>query len=156
MCIGRTSSVCSRTSSDHPRTQVPRRSRPQRVENTQSKATLALAIKKLVALSEANLYFPSYEILMDELRDYRFYAKDMVHPSELAQEYIQNKFKNCFYKKSCHQDIQELEIIKKRRQHRHRRPEADQARAFDLETKNRMNVVLKKYPKLSFKDKLAT
>ncbi len=67
-------------------------------ENTISKATLLLAINELVTKSTTNCisYFPSYEIMMDELRDYRFYAEDMVHPSSVAVKYIFERFKEAF------------------------------------------------------------
>lgn len=61
--------------------------------NQISKATLLLAIDKVIQECKWCNYFPSYEIMMDELRDYRFYAEDMVHPSTLAVKYIFEKFK---------------------------------------------------------------
>lgn len=61
--------------------------------NQISKATLLLSIENVVAQSPWCSYFPSYEIVLDELRDYRFYAEDMVHPSPLAVRYIFEKFK---------------------------------------------------------------
>ena len=61
--------------------------------NQLSKATLLLAIDELMQLyPEQTAYFPAYEILLDELRDYRFYADDMIHPSPLAIDYIWEKF----------------------------------------------------------------
>ena len=61
--------------------------------NQISKATLLLAIDRTMAECPNCSYFPSYEIMMDELRDYRFYAEDMVHPSTLAVKYIFEKFR---------------------------------------------------------------
>jgi hypothetical protein len=62
-------------------------------ENQKSKATLLLAIEQLQnAFPQSCLYFPSYELMMDDLRDYRFYDSDMVHPSAQAIEYIRQKF----------------------------------------------------------------
>lgn len=63
-----------------------------------SKATLLLACER-VRQSDPSLilYFPSYEIMMDDLRDYRFYASDMVHPSEVAVDYIYDLFSRTFY-----------------------------------------------------------
>ncbi len=61
-------------------------------DNRLSKATLHLAIDELMRLCPGTLYFPSYEIMCDELRDYRFYAPDMSHPSPLAVEYIMERF----------------------------------------------------------------
>ena len=61
--------------------------------NQISKATLLLAIDRVMAEYPNCSYFPSYEIMMDELRDYRYYAEDMVHPSPLAVKYIFEKFR---------------------------------------------------------------
>ncbi len=61
-------------------------------ENQLSKATLLMAVEALTGAS----YFPSYEILLDELRDYRFYADDLVHPSSLAVKYIWERFVDTF------------------------------------------------------------
>jgi len=61
-------------------------------ENQLSKATLLMAVEALTGAS----YFPSYEILLDELRDYRFYADDLVHPSSLAVNYIWERFVETF------------------------------------------------------------
>lgn len=62
------------------------------VENQRSKASLILACHTLCSELSGVAYFPSYEIMMDELRDYRFYADDMVHPSSLAVDIIFKKF----------------------------------------------------------------
>ena len=62
------------------------------VENQRAKAVLLLAVEQLVKGYANAHYFPAYEILLDELRDYRFYAEDMLHPSEQAVTYIWNRF----------------------------------------------------------------
>ncbi len=63
------------------------------VENQRSKSTLLLAIDEIIKASNTNCtYFPSYEIVMDELRDYRFYTDDMIHISEVAIQHIWEKF----------------------------------------------------------------
>lgn len=63
-----------------------------------SKATLLLACEKVrLANPDFIIYFPSYEIMMDDLRDYRFYAADMVHPSEVAVDYIYEIFSQSFF-----------------------------------------------------------
>lgn len=67
-------------------------------ENTISKSILHLAIDTLQTLyPESVLYFPAYEILIDELRDYRFYDEDMMHPSDLSVEYIWKRFGDSFF-----------------------------------------------------------
>lgn len=60
--------------------------------NTLSKATLQLSVAKLMEAHPETVYFPAYEILLDELRDYRFYAEDLVHPSPLAVQLIWERF----------------------------------------------------------------
>ena len=65
--------------------------------NTLSKATLQLAVDQLITDSADVVYFPAWELLMDDLRDYRFYADDLVHPSSVAVDYIWEKFCDTFY-----------------------------------------------------------
>lgn len=70
-----------------------RHSKDGLIENHQSKAILILAIQKLLQLYPQNcFYFPSYEIILDELRDYRFFESDMVHPTSLAVKYVWEKW----------------------------------------------------------------
>ncbi|MDM8002221.1 MAG: GSCFA domain-containing protein, partial [Bacteroidota bacterium] len=64
--------------------------------NQLSKAQLLLAVEELLGHPSVEGYFPAYEIFMDELRDYRYYAADMVHPSETATDYIWEKFCTIF------------------------------------------------------------
>lgn len=64
--------------------------------NNISKATLLLAVDQLIQKVRALEYFPAYEIMMDELRDYRYYADDMLHPSVLAQSYIFDRFTHAY------------------------------------------------------------
>lgn len=67
-------------------------------ENTLSKATLHLAIDELCRTASCPIdYFPAYELLMDDLRDYRYYAEDMLHPSAMAVEYIWQHFCNTYF-----------------------------------------------------------
>ena len=82
-------------------------------ENQLSKATLLQAVEQL------GDYFPSYEILLDELRDYRFYADDLVHPSSLAVDYIWERFVECF---CTNQTKNELVLQHKRWKHEHHIP----------------------------------
>ncbi|MHA8064773.1 GSCFA domain-containing protein [Aquirufa aurantiipilula] len=66
-------------------------------ENSVSKAVLRLAAETLKNLFHQVHYFPAYEIMLDELRDYRFYASDMIHPNDTAEEYIWQKFTECYF-----------------------------------------------------------
>lgn len=75
-----------------------RHSKDGLIENNQSKATLHLAVKKLLELHPAKcFYFPAYEIVIDELRDYRFYQEDMVHPTLFTSKYVWDKWSHAFY-----------------------------------------------------------
>lgn len=87
-------------------------------ENQLSKSTLLLAINELCKLYPNNCeYFPSYEIVMDELRDYRFYADDMMHPSATAINYIWKRFQETYFSEHTKQICSEFEKKQKQSQH---------------------------------------
>lgn len=86
--------------------------------NTLSKATLHLGIEKLVNRYPNAHYFPAYEILMDELRDYRFYADDMMHPSAQAADYIFERFMDFVLADSDRPLLAEAEKVRGMMQHR--------------------------------------
>jgi len=87
--------------------------------NQLSKATLLLAADSLCEeRSDMCLYFPAYEIMMDELRDYRFYADDMVHPSTLAVEYIWERFCDAFFNRKTMDKIAEWRKFEAAQRHR--------------------------------------
>jgi hypothetical protein len=87
--------------------------------NQISKTSLLLAVEQLVANNpDTCSYFPAYEIMLDELRDYRFYAEDMVHPSELAVKYIYNRFKEWCINPAEYQSMQQKMKEYKQRLHR--------------------------------------
>jgi len=92
------------------------------VENTQSKAHLIsgvhLFLNRSLAKNAALYYFPSYEIMMDELRDYRFYKEDMVHPNAMAINYIWEKFKNVWLLPDALKTMNEVDSIQKGLQHK--------------------------------------
>jgi hypothetical protein len=91
-------------------------------ENQLSKAILLMAVEQLSSLERRAggvLYFPSYEILLDELRDYRFYADDLVHPSSLAVSYIWERFVDTF---CTNQTRNQMQIELKRWKFEHHRP----------------------------------
>jgi hypothetical protein len=90
------------------------------VENQLSKATLLLAVNSVVNSSSNCFYFPSYEIVMDELRDYRYYETDMLHPNKLATDYIWEKFSETHFSEKCLSAINEIKVIAEARMHRPR------------------------------------
>jgi hypothetical protein len=92
-------------------------------ENTLSKATLQLAIEKVtreIVTEPATTisYFPSYEIVMDELRDYRFYDDDMIHLSKTAEGYIFERMAETYCNEKTREDIRKVEKFMKMVNHR--------------------------------------
>ena len=87
--------------------------------NTLSKATLHLAVQRLVEADPGgSIYFPAYELLMDDLRDYRFYADDMIHPSGQAADYIFEKFAETFFTTSDREQMRLARAATLRASHR--------------------------------------
>ncbi len=87
-------------------------------ENSLSKATLRVAISRVVERYASASYFPAYEILVDDLRDYRFYGNDMVHPSQQAVEYIWSKFVGSQISAEARATMASVEKIVKAASHR--------------------------------------
>jgi hypothetical protein len=86
--------------------------------NQVSKSILFLAVEELLEHQNAGGYFPAYELVMDDLRDYRFYADDMLHPSQAAIEYIWKTFSDCYFETGTIELWKEVQGIAKARNHR--------------------------------------
>lgn len=99
-------------------------------QNLISKSTLHLAINELNAKFQNTNYFPAYEIMMDELRDYRFYAVDMVHPSETAVQYIWERFGDALFSEQTKTVIARIEKIIAASNHRPLNPQSDEYKLF--------------------------
>ena len=99
-------------------------------ENSLSKAILRLAVEELVAKYENAHYFPSYEILIDDLRDYRYYADDLAHPSKMAVEYVWERFCEYALTGKARELLPKIEQIVTAAEHRPFNPESDAHRAF--------------------------
>ena len=121
-------------------------------ENQKSKATLILATHQLVDLNPDYFYFPAYEILLDDLRDYRFYETNLTHPNQQAVAYIWEKFQDMFCDETTQQTLKELAGFRKRLAHRFRNPDSKAAQHFKKETEKRRQNLLKKYPYLQNHD----
>jgi len=105
-------------------------------ENMQSKSHLITAIHSVINANNCS-YFPSYEIMMDELRDYRFYAQDMIHPNKTAINYIWERFMETQISDSSKLTMQEIETIQKGISHRPFNKNSEQHQRFlkNLEVK---------------------
>lgn len=117
-------------------------------ENQLSKAILLQAVEELAnkANSDKVGYFPSYEILLDELRDYRFFAEDMVHPSPVAVEYIWQRFVDTYMTADTQNEMRTLYQLWRDRHHRFLHPESDEAQLFTQQIKTRLQLLQSRYP----------
>jgi len=100
------------------------------IENQRSKAALILACADICRQLEYAHYFPAYELLMDDLRDYRFYAADMVHPSEVAVNYVWQFFSDTYFAEKTLKLNDRIEKIRAAAQHRPFHPDTVQHRSF--------------------------
>lgn len=122
-------------------------------ENQWSKANLISGLQTtLNAQSKSkNLnYFPSYEIMMDELRDYRFYAEDMIHPSTVAIEYIWNRFTEAYITPQAQETMKLADSIQKGLSHRPFNPDTEQHSAFLSKLNDKIATLQKQHPYISF------
>lgn len=110
-----------------------------------SKATLLLASDKLTKEMDNVVYFPAYEIVNDELRDYRFYREDMLHPTDQAVEYIWQRFGETFFSKQTVKFIEEWRPIKAALAHRPFNPEAEEYRKFLEKAKEEERELMERY-----------
>jgi len=138
-------------------------------ESQLSKATLLLAINKLIAATSPAVsvapaasglpagvpgystisYFPAYELVMDELRDYRFYASDMLHPSAQAVDFIWERLVDSYFSPAAKNYLAEWLPLKRALTHRPFQPDSDDYRTFLAQTQQRLAAFRKKYPSSS-------
>lgn len=125
------------------------------VENTLSKSHLFTAIHQFLNqnLSVDNqqlFYFPSYEIVMDELRDYRFYADDMVHPNQLAINYVWEKFQEVWMSKEASKTMEAVEEIQKGLQHKPFNLDSEAHKKFIRNLEHKTNQLQSQFPYMVF------
>ncbi|MGD0342017.1 MAG: GSCFA domain-containing protein [Bacteroidales bacterium] len=119
--------------------------------NQVSKSILFLAVEELLKHHSAPGYFPAYELLMDDLRDYRFYDDDMLHPSASAIEYIWNAFTNCYFDKETIGLWKEVSGIRKAVLHRIRSQSDAEIKEFAENIISRIDLIVKKAPNIDLK-----
>jgi hypothetical protein len=120
------------------------------IENSQSKAHLISAIHQVVHSSDFVHYFPSYEIMMDELRDYRFYKPDMIHPSTQAIEYIWEKFKSTWIDSQLNNTLKIINSIQIGLQHKPINPNSEAHKNFLKSIDSEIDSLKKVFPQLKF------
>jgi len=119
------------------------------IENQRSKAQLLSAVHAVVDEFESCHYFPTYEYMMDDLRDYRFYATDMLHPSPQAIEYVWQKFQSSFFSDETRIICKEISAVMQAASHRPLDPESNSFQRFlrkQLEIIDQLEI---SYPQLS-------
>lgn len=114
--------------------------------NQVSKSVLFLAVEELLNHSMVSGYFPAYEILMDDLRDYRFYDMDLLHPSQLAIEYIWEAFSQCYFDNDTKVLWKEVSKVKKAFSHRFLTDSSAGRKKFAQQNLSLINSLLSRNP----------
>ncbi len=120
------------------------------IENTQSKAHLISAIHQVVESRKNFHYFSSYEIMMDELRDYRFYSEDMIHPNQTAINCVWEKFQNVWISKDASQTMKVVEEIQRGINHKPFNPNSEAHQNFLKKLNEKKEGLQKKYAHIVF------
>ena len=121
-------------------------------ENQVSKAHLLAAIFELEKIFTKLYYFPSYEIIMDELRDYRFYKEDMVHPAPVAVDYIWSRFVETCMSEKSKEFISQYQPVLNAKKHSINEYNSESANSFGKKQIEYIDTLEKKYPEISFSD----
>ncbi len=119
-------------------------------ESQLSKATLLLAADYVQRANRQQVqYFPAYELVVDELRDYRFYAPDMLHPSAQTVDYLFSRFADTYFSAATHDLLQQWQPIKLALRHVPQHPESDDYHAFVNRTNAAAAALQQRYPYLA-------
>ena len=121
------------------------------IENQKSKAVLLVAVDEICKKFKNVHYFPAYELVMDDLRDYRFYEADMIHPNSQAIDYIWEFFMDTYFTKSTYSITEEVKKINLMVQHRPLHPNTEGYQQFLKNLNEKIKTIEVKYPFLSFK-----
>ncbi len=120
------------------------------VRNQQSKARLLLLAERLVKAFSQCHYFPAYEWVIDDLRDYRFFAEDMAHPNPIAINYVWEKFQSSLMDPQSIQQITDLQTLHKMLSHRSIHPTSAATALFKDRLRETLSTLEHKYPHLDF------
>lgn len=120
--------------------------------NQLSKSSLLLALHSTIRQSDSCFYFPAYEIMIDDLRDYRFYESNLTHPNRIAIEYIWNKFSDTWLSKDCKLTTTEIDRINQARLHKPFFPGSIKEQVFIQNQLKIIDELEKKYPYIDFSE----
>jgi len=124
------------------------------IDNNRSKARLIEAVHSMVNKFDKLYYFPAYELVIDVLRDYRFYDIDMVHPNYIATEFVLEKFTETYMDKESQQMMQEIKKIIIAKKHKPFQPETKAHQQFLLSYFEKTKLFQEKYPFINLKEEL--
>jgi len=124
------------------------------IENQRSKSRLIEATHTIAEEYDNISYFPAYELLLDDLRDYRFYGRDLVHPSEEAVDYIYDKFQSTYLSDDDAELRQQISQINDGLNHKPLFPNTDDHKAFVVKLISRIERLMKEYPFISYEMEL--
>ncbi len=122
------------------------------VENQLSKSILFYAVHETIKSNKHCTYFPSYEIMMDDLRDYRFYDSDLLHPNEMGIQYIWEKFSEAFIDNQSKELMNDIEEIIKAYNHRPFNKESQAYLNFVKKYTDKVERIIRKYPGINLSE----
>ena len=105
--------------------------------------------------NENVFYFPAYELVMDDLRDYRFYAEDMVHPNYAATNYVWEKFVPACIDESTQKLMKEINVINAAKSHKPFHPASEQHQKFLQTNLKKIEQLSRQYPYIDFEEELS-
>lgn len=120
------------------------------VENNQSKASMITAVHDLIERLPDIYYFPAYELIIDDLRDHRFYAEDLVHPNYQATAYVWEKFAEAAITGSSREAMKEIDKLQAAMQHRPLHPDSDAHATFRQKHLDMASSLAMRFPRLDF------
>ncbi len=125
------------------------------VENNRSKSNLIQAVHQLIEEEANAFYFPAYELIIDDLRDYRFYAEDMVHPNYAATNYVWEKLVSTCVDNDSQKLMRELNIISAARNHKPFNPGSEQHQKFLQTNLEKISQLSRQFPYINFAEEIS-
>jgi hypothetical protein len=122
------------------------------VENNRSKAVLIQAVHDTIASTQSTYYFPAYEYVIDDLRDYRFYAEDLVHPNYAATQYVWEKWVESYYNASTQQIMKQVAELQLAKQHKPFNKSSKAHQLFIQSSLQKTQDLMKQYPYLNLQE----
>ena len=119
------------------------------IENNRSKAVLHLIVNEIINKYSGTHYFPAYEIIIDQLRDYRFYDTDLVHPNKIGIDYVWEAFKTHVLGSETKKYINAIDVYQKMEDHRPLHSETSNYQKFKKQKNNQLEFLKKQYPFLN-------